>query len=67
MINIVYLVIFLVAGDGVTSQSIPQANMNQCNANARLFNTGSPNRDYLVNGHQRGARTQKALCLVGVK
>lgn len=27
MINVVYLVIFLLGGSGVTSQSIPQANM----------------------------------------
>lgn len=65
MINVVYLVIFLVGGGGVTSQSIPQANMQQCQANARIYNTGK-NNDTLVSGYSRAATTQAAHCIVGV-
>lgn len=35
--NVVYLVIFLLANDGVTSQAIPQANLAQCQLNAKVF------------------------------
>lgn len=66
MINVVYLVIFLVGSSGVTSQSIPQANMNQCQANARIFNTNK-NNETVVNGYSSVANTQKAYCIVGVK
>lgn len=65
MINVVYLVIFLVGGGGVTSQSIPQANMQQCQANARIYNTGKNNAT-LVNGYGSAAPTQAAHCIVGV-
>ena len=40
MINMFYLVIFMIGAEGTTSQSIPQANMKQCEINARTFNTG---------------------------
>lgn len=67
MINVVYLVIFLVGGEGVTSQAIPQANMNQCQANARIFNTGKNNKTVVNSFISRDAVTQKAYCIVGVK
>lgn len=64
MINLVYLVVFVIGGSGVTSQSIPQANMNQCQANAKVFNTGE--KKAMPNEWLTG-RTQKAYCIVGVK
>lgn len=67
MINVVYLVLVIVGGNGITSQSIPQANMAQCKANAAYFNEGSPNKSIVANGYLHGARTQKALCIVGTK
>mgnify|MGYP003593624623 CR=1 FL=1 len=66
MINIVYLVIFLTTGNGTTSQAIPQANMAQCQANARIFNTGK-NNGITANSYSGGAKTQAAMCIVGVK
>lgn len=65
MINVVYLVIFLVGGDGVTSQSIPQANMAQCQSNAKIYNTEKNNR-IVINGRVDSSRTQAAHCIVGV-
>ena len=63
MINTVYLIIFLLGGTGVTSQSIPQANMNQCQINAKVFNIAeSP----IKNGYSNGGQ-MKAYCIVGVK
>ena len=35
--NVVYLVIFLIGNQGVTSQAIPQANLAQCQINAKQF------------------------------
>lgn len=64
MINVVYLVIFLVGGDGVTSQSIPQANMAQCQANAKIYNTGKNNK--IVNNWSGSLKGQAAHCIVGV-
>lgn len=64
MINLVYLVVFVIGGNGLTSQSIPQANMKQCQANAKIFNTGA--KDAMPN-EWISARTQKAYCIVGVK
>lgn len=66
MINVVYLVIFMVGGGGITSQSIPQANMQQCQANARIYNTGK-NSEMVVNNFGVGAKAQAAHCIVGVK
>ena len=67
MVNVVYLVIFVLAGgDGVTSQAIPQANMVQCQANAKIFNA-KPNKEILVNAYSSAAKTQVAYCIVGVK
>ena len=37
--NIVYLVLFVIGSGGITSQAIPQANMAQCQINAKQFNT----------------------------
>lgn len=65
MINVVYLVIFLVSGNGVTSQSIPQANMAQCQANAKIYNTGK-NNEIVVNNWGGSLKTQAAHCIVGV-
>lgn len=67
MVNIVYLIVVLVGGGGLTSQSIPQANMAQCKANAAYFNEGKPNKNLIANGYLDGARTQRALCIVGAK
>lgn len=67
MINVVYLVIFLLGGSGVTSQSIPQVNMNQCQINARIFNTNK-NNGAVANGYTSSLpNAQKAYCIVGVK
>lgn len=67
MINVVYLILIIVGSEGVTSQAIPQSNMNQCQANARVFNEGVKNKEFVANGYSSQARTQKALCIVGVK
>lgn len=67
MINIVYLVIIIIGGDGVTSQSIPQANMAQCQANSRMFNDGVKDKQIVANKYIGNVRAQKALCIVGVK
>lgn len=68
MINMAYLLIFLIGGAGsgsVTSQVIPQANMAQCQANAKIFNS-KPNIDLVYNGLVGGYTAQKAVCIVGV-
>lgn len=65
MIDVVYLVIFMIGSSGVTSQSIPQANMAQCQANARIYNTGK-NNNTVANGYTGGAKAQAAHCIVGV-
>ena len=65
MINIIYLVIFMIGADGVTSQSIPQANMKQCQVNAVVFNSGE--KQPLPNKYLGSVRTQKAYCIVGVQ
>lgn len=68
MVNIVYLIVVLLGGNGgLTSQSIPQANMAQCKLNAAYFNEGKPNKNLIANGYLDGARTQRAFCIVGVK
>lgn len=64
MINIVYLVIFIIANNShVSSQIIPQANYKQCQINARMYNSSSgverPDPDPNI-------RTE-AQCVVGVK
>ena len=51
MVNIVYLIVVLIGGEGLTSQSIPQANMAQCKANAAYFNEGKPNKNLIANGY----------------
>jgi hypothetical protein len=66
MINVVYLVIFVMSNNGVTSQSIPQANMAQCQANAKIYNTGK-NNGIVHNGWMDSVKTQAAHCIVGVK
>lgn len=65
MINVVYLVIFVMSSNGVASQSIPQANMAQCQANAKVYNT-SRNNNIVYNGWNDGVKTQAAHCIVGV-
>lgn len=62
--NIVYLIIFMIGGEGITSQSIPQANMKQCQVNARFFNE---NKQLMVNPYIGNIQTNKAYCIVGVK
>ncbi len=64
--NIVYLVLFVIGSSGITSQSIPQANMAQCQINAKQFNTGN-NRNIVSNSYTSDAKTQAALCIVGIK
>lgn len=66
MINVVYLLIFVMGANGVTSQSIPQANMKQCQANAKIYNTGR-NNGVIHNGWNDSVKTQAAHCIVGVK
>lgn len=66
MFNVIYLIIFVTSGSGLTSQAIPQANMAQCQANARIFNTGK-NNGITANSYSGGAKTQSAICIVGVK
>lgn len=64
--NIVYLVLFVIGSQGITSQSIPQANMAQCQVNAKQFNTGN-NKNIVSNNYASGAKTQAAMCIVGIK
>lgn len=64
--NIVYLVLFVIGSHGITSQSIPQVNMAQCQVNAKQFNTGN-NKNIVSNNYASGAKTQSALCIVGIK
>lgn len=59
MLNIVYLVLVFAGGSGqYTSVSIPQANMKQCQINAKAHYTGDSNgvRNNVVH----------AKCIVGV-
>ncbi len=65
MLNVVYLVIFVLGNNGVTSQAIPQANIQQCQINARIYNTGK-NNGILPNGYSGSVSTQSAQCIVGV-
>ena len=64
--NIVYLVLFVAGANGITSQSIPQANMAQCQVNAKQFNTGD-NKHIISNGYSSSTKTQAAMCIVGIK
>lgn len=66
MINVVYLVLVLTQSTGTASVTIPQANMAQCQANARIFNTNK-NNEIVNNGFTSGVKTQSAICIVGVK
>ena len=54
----------MIGGEGITSQSIPQANMKQCQVNARFFNE---NKQLMVNPYIGNVQTNKAYCIVGVK
>ena len=64
--NIVYLVLFVINSGGITSQAIPQANMAQCQINAKQFNT--ENNKYIVsNNYPSGSKAQSAMCIVGIK
>ena len=65
MLNVVYLVIFVLGNNGVTSQAIPQANMQQCQINARIYNTGKDN-GILPSGYSSSVSTQSAQCIAGV-
>lgn len=61
MINVVYLVLVFTGGSGMmTSQSIPQANMKQCEINKRYYD------DVSHRGSEVGHFT-RAHCIVGVK
>ena len=61
--NIVYLVIFVFGANSATSQAIPQANLTQCQINAKVFNIAeSP----IKNGYSNGGQ-MKDYCIVGVK
>ena len=64
MTNIFYLVIFVLGAEGVTSQSIPQANLKQCQINAKIFNTDSR---IIPNYYLGRVKTNKAYCIAGVK
>ena len=64
MINMFYLVIFMIGAEGITSQSIPQANMKQCEINAKTFNS---QQQLMPNGYFKGTGTNKAYCIAGVK
>lgn len=63
MSNIFYLVIFLIGSEGVTSQSIPQANLKQCQINAKIFNESQ----LMPNTYLNSVKTNKAYCIAGVK
>lgn len=60
MINVVYLILVFSGSSGMTSQSIPQANMKQCKVNINAYN------DVLHKGVRAGHFT-RAHCIVGVK
>lgn len=53
MINVVYLVLVLTYSNGITSVTIPQANLKQCEINAKYMKS------------QR--RVDDAYCITGVK
>lgn len=64
MINVVYLVLVMtIGGSGVTSESIPQANMKQCLVNKSAYDSkrGEPS-----NGGSN-IIYYRATCIVGVK
>lgn len=59
MINVVYLILVFTGGSGqMTSQAIPQANMQQCLVNAK---------HQLKNDNLGRYKTSRAFCIVGVK
>lgn len=60
MINVVYLVLVVAAGQGVSIEKIPQANMKQCQINMKAYDDVN-HRGY-VSGH-----ITRAHCIVGVK
>lgn len=62
MITIVYLLIVLSGThDGVTSQAIPQTNMQQCQVNKKAL-------DSKFIGNQRASNVEiKVLCISGIK
>lgn len=67
MTNIFYLVIFVLGANGVTSESIPQANLKQCEINAKVFNTGNNKRIVYNGAGANSSRTQSAYCIAGIK
>lgn len=64
--NIVYLIIFVIGSTGVTSQSIPQANLAQCQINAKQFKRTGAN-EIFPTGLGKSDTTSRAFCIVGVK
>lgn len=62
MLNVVYLVIFVLGNNGVTSQAIPQANMQQCMLNKKVYN-GKELKSATTTANDIQIR---ATCVVGV-
>ena len=61
MVNVVYLLLVITSFDGgMTSQLIPQINMQQCKINKR-------NLDGKILANGRYIQEAKATCVVGVK
>lgn len=60
MINVVYLVLVITTGKGVSVQNIPQANLKQCQINSRSLDGVS------YKNHDNYIVEYKAHCIVGV-
>lgn len=60
MINVVYLVLVITTGKGVSIQNIPQANSKQCQVNSQFLNgtTYKNGENYITQ--------YKTHCIVGV-
>lgn len=62
MINVVYLVLVIIYRGDIEIKEIPQANMAQCQVNAKNYNGFEYAKDEV------GAKAKgKAYCIVGVK
>lgn len=58
MLNVVYLVLIITGGSGMmTTQSIPQANMKQCQTNSTYLQSKKPSHGSPI----------VAYCVAGVK
>lgn len=60
MLNVVYLVLVMYSNDGVSTTLVPQANMAQCQINAKNYG------EIKYKGIGGGLVRSKAYCIAGV-